>query len=173
MMTIVGRIFPIQPIAFGKELKWLRLDPDKEIKEFRAIIWLETPEFVEKEDRLLITRLDLPPTSLRIMGTARIQQILSEPMEVHRLRIKQGQVKNPNYTATSVIVEGLSDSVDGARTLIGESADLPFGKILGTFGTKGNVEIEIELSQQANIRKEQPVTLKLTKKITMEYSKTY
>jgi selenocysteine-specific elongation factor len=164
MQSITGWLYPYTEEIINGEKCRLAIDLNVDQKKFLAILWLETPEYVEIGDILLVMRLDLPPTTLRIMGKATINHTLIEPIIFHRIRTKQGKVKTPHYTKNSVIVEGLTESVEGARTMVGLQAEPPFAKILGTFGGKGHLEVEVQPGKIDQIEKDQLVELRLIKK---------
>ena len=68
------------------------------------------------------------------------------------MKIKHGRVKNLEHSDHSVIVEGLAQSIEGARTILKKKCELPFGRIISTFGTKGNVEVERSASDSSEIQ---------------------
>jgi selenocysteine-specific elongation factor len=174
MMVLSGRIFPFITEIVDNEQYRMRLDLDPSIQEYDAIIWLEHPEFIEIEDKILLSRLDLPPTTLRIMGIANITQSVKEDIEFTKIKVKQGRVKNAAYSDHSVIVEGLAASVEGARTMLNKICDPPFGKILSTFGSKGNVEVEFIANETYSVAEVgQSVKLKIRKEYSLDKKASY
>ena len=87
---------------------------------------------------MLISRLDLPPTTLRILGSAELVRILDEPPLIYKYKEKTGRIQNPDHSQ-GVVCSGLAQSAIGAKRIIGKKLEPPFTKILGTFGTKGAV----------------------------------
>ena len=138
--------------------------------------WLkEKDEYVKKGDFFLLSRLDLSPKSLRIMGSSVIVRILKDPIYMFKEKIKKGKVKDAKYRTSSVIVENLVSSIEGAHTILNLEAEKPFGKIKSTFGKKGNVEVLIRdnLEEEIPITKETTVSLKVFKKFKVDNSKSY
>lgn len=144
MRSIIGRIFPyhIQKDASSQKKFWCDVIPPE--RHFNAIIWLEDTEYFQNQDYLLFSRLDLSPKSLRILGKGRVNEVLHAPIILYKKRIKKGIVKNATYKPNSIIVSGLSQSKTGAETLLQKQIQKPYGRVISTFGQKGNVEIQIE-----------------------------
>ena len=107
---------------------------------------------------MLLSRLDLPPTTLRILGSGKLIQILNQPPLLYKYKIKKGRIKNPNHSQ-GIVCSCLAQSAEGAKKIIGRKLEPPFTKILGTFGTKGAVIVGIG-SSEVEIRKSDPVILK-------------
>ncbi|WP_456418797.1 selenocysteine-specific translation elongation factor [Methanocaldococcus infernus] len=117
------------------------------LKEVKAgsscycLIKLDEKIVVEEKDKILILRLDLPPTTLRIAGFG---EVLSFDIpELKKLVIKEGRVVKKKGR---MVVEGLAQSKASAERLVGEKVYIPSknieGKIIDTFGTKGNLLVE-------------------------------
>ena len=156
MNTIAGNVYPFIEIN-GKKVQSKASNKDD---GFKAFLWLNKKVLVhEKNDLILLSRLDLPPTTLRIMGSARISHIFdpSDPPMIYRYKTKKGYIKNPNH-AQGIICQGLAQSTTGAKKIVGRMLVEPFTKILGTFGTKGAIIIGAE--KGANIKENDPVLLK-------------
>jgi hypothetical protein len=96
------------------------------------------------------------------MGTSLFLQPITSPIKFTKMKLKKGTIKHPDHSPTSVIVEGLSLSLEGAKLLIGLHCESPFGEILRTFGSKGNLEVNI-LNNSSKIEKGQEVLLKIYK----------
>lgn len=105
-------------------------------------------------DRVLISRFDLPPTSLRIAGTGRVIAINPFSTEQNRKRAKFVRLKlrkcNLRLPSTSgsgkVILENLSESREGVQKLQGNVIVSPegvIGKVGESFGTKGSAVLEL------------------------------
>lgn len=173
MNEIRGNIFPfkIVPTEISKSDHDLRIgfEPEQE-KTYSALLWLEKSEFIQKHDILLLSRLDLPPNELRIIGSATICETLKKPIEFCKLKVKHGTIKHPDHSASSVIVEGLSQSIEGARSLLGLSCEPPFGKIINYFGAKGNIEVEVKENSSPKPKKGDSVELRIYKIFHLEKS---
>jgi selenocysteine-specific elongation factor len=107
---------------------------------------------------MLISRLDLPPTTLRILGSAELIQIHEESPLIYKYKIKKGYVQNTNHP-NGIICMGLAQSTQGAEKLVGKHLEPPFTKIFDSFGTKGAVIIGFE-NQNIKVKKGDPVILK-------------
>jgi selenocysteine-specific elongation factor len=168
MMSLNARIFPFVEIHQQDEPYFVKHSPKPNEHQYRAILWLESEEYIQMTDIFLLSRLDLSPKSLRIMGSAKVVKILVEPVFLNKEKIKTGRVKNSSYSPRSVIVEGLSSSKIGAHTIINLHAEEPFGKIVSSFGQNGNVEVQIHPS---NFKPENDVavSLKLYKPFKLWY----
>ena len=132
---------------------------------FSALVVFDEEIYLSHEDIFLLARLDLPPKKLRVVGKAIYNNI--EPKPIHKIKTKVGQIKNPTYSAKSVIVEGWAQSLKGAQTLINQTACAPLAKIVSTFGQKGNVEVLINTSAAPISSKETPTSLEVGQ--TVEY----
>ena len=169
MMSLNARIFPFNEVIREDNSYSLRFSPKPNDHQYRAVLWLESEQFVHYTDIFLLSRLDLSPKSLRIMGSAKILKIYSEPVTLYKEKIKQGRVKNTSYSPTSVIVEGLASSKIGAHTLINLHAEKPYGKIISSFGQNGNVEVRthptISKSELGSV-----VRVKVFKSFSLNYS---
>jgi hypothetical protein len=107
---------------------------------------------------MLLSRLDLPPTTLRILGSAELFKIYEEPPLFYKYKTKKGFIKNPNHPQGIVSI-GLAKSVIGAKKIVGKKLEPPFTKIIDTFGTKGAVIIGI-VNKELKVKKGDPVFLK-------------
>ncbi len=155
MLTIVGNIYPYY------ELDGKRIETTVSSKErgFKAVIWLKEKVLIRKGKTLmLISRLDLPPTTLRILGSAKLTKILKELPLFYRYKIKKGKIVNPEHSH-GIVCKGLSLSAEGAKKIVGRKLEAPFTKVLSTFGTKGAVIIGIE-SKKISANKGDQVILK-------------
>jgi selenocysteine-specific elongation factor len=140
MLTVVGNIYPYYEQGNDK----LQTTVSSNENGFKAMILLKEKILIRKERSIiLISRLDLPPTTLRILGSAEILQIHPVTPLFYRYKTKKGSIKNPNHPQGIVCV-GLAQSVIGAKRIIGKKLEPPFTKILSTFGTKGAVLVGIE-----------------------------
>jgi selenocysteine-specific elongation factor len=140
MHTVVGNIYPYYELN-GKKIKTVATNKDK---GFKAILSFHEKVLMRKETSLmLLSRLDLPPTTLRILGSAELIKIYKEPPLFYKYKIKEGRIQNPEHSQ-GLICAGLAQSALGAKRIVGRKLESPFTKILGTFGTKGAVIVGIE-----------------------------
>ncbi|MFX1532017.1 MAG: GTP-binding protein [Promethearchaeota archaeon] len=155
MFTTVGMIYPF----YEKDLKKIQSTVSNKDKGFKALIILKQKVLVRKERTImLLSRLDLPPTTLRILGSARILSIHKEPPLFYKYKVKKGTIKNPDHSQ-GIICTGLAQSVIGAKKIIGKKLEPPFDRVLNTFGTKGNVIIGKE-TNETEVKTGDPVYLK-------------
>ncbi len=147
MLTVAGNIYPYEI----KDEKRMKKDIITEVQNFSAILWLHDNVLINKQkSTFLISRLDLPPTTLRIMGAAELKQIFQEPPLFYRYKIKKGKILNPDHPQ-GIVCSGLAKSVEGAKKIIGKKLEPPFTKILDSFGTKGQVIVGIgDVSKKVN-----------------------
>lgn len=155
MHTAVGNIYPYYEFE-GKRIETIASSKNQ---GFKAIILSKEKILIRKEKTLmLLSRLDLPPTTLRILGAAKLIEILNELPLFYKYKTKKGRIKNPNHSQ-GIVCSGLAQSAEGAKKIIGRKLEPPFTKILGTFGTKGAVIVGFE-SNEVEIRKSDQVILK-------------
>jgi selenocysteine-specific elongation factor len=155
MDTSVGKIYPFEELE-GKKLK-TSIKPHQ--KEFKAILILNERTFIRKERNImLLSRLDLPPTTLRILGSAKLIKVYDKPPLFYKYKIKTGKIDNPTHPQ-GIICTGLAQSIEGARKMVGRELELPFSKVIDTFGTKGAVIVGIE-DKKIPVQKNEEVVLK-------------
>ena len=155
MLTAIGNIYPYYEL----DRKRVKTTASSRNKGFKAILWLKERVLIRKEKAImLISRLDLPPTTLRILGSAEIIKIHTEPPLFYKYKVKKGIIQNPNHSQ-GIVCNGLAKSAVGAKKIIGKKLEAPFTKILSTFGTKGAVIVGIE-SKEIKLKKSDPVLLK-------------
>ncbi len=155
MVTTTGNIYPF----YDFDGKRIQTTASNKSKGFRAIILLKEKVLIRKEKNLmLLSRLDLPPTTLRILGSAELLKIYDEPPVFYKYKIKKGFIKNPDHSSGIVCI-GLAQSATGAKKMVGRSLEPPFTKILDTFGTKGAVIVGIG-DNIKKVNKGDPVFLK-------------
>ncbi|MFX1446658.1 MAG: GTP-binding protein [Promethearchaeota archaeon] len=166
MFTSTGNLFPY----YEKNGKRIQLESSGKLSEYNAYLWLNEKVFINKERTLmLLSRLDLPPTTLRIIGAAELIEILKEPPKLYKFKLKRGYVQNPRHTQ-GIVCSGLAQSYEGAKKLIGRKLEPPFTKITGTFGTKGSVIVGIE-TKSHTVNKGDPVELKELRSFTLQSKK--
>lgn len=166
MFTVIGNIFPY----VEKNGKRIQLESTGDLNLYKAYLWLNEKVFINKEKTtMLISRLDLPPTTLRILGAAELIEISKEPPTLYKYKLKKGYVQNPEH-AQGIVCSGLAQSYEGAKKLISRKLEPPFTKILSTFGTKGLVIVGIETKDQI-MKKGDPVVLKELRSFTLKSKK--
>lgn len=155
MFTTVGNIYPYQELE-NKKIQWSASNKDR---GFKAILWLNEKILIAKEKTImLISRLDLPPTTLRIVGSAEVLSLFNEPPTFYKYKTKIGRIKYPD-NAQGIVCTDLAQSSEGAKKIVGKKLESPFTKVLGTFGTKGAVIVGIE-SKSIKVNEGDRVALK-------------
>ncbi len=142
MPTVPGIIYPCE-IHANKNILVNRIDPGH---KFHAYIILNEQVAVETGDPVIISRLDLPPTTLRIVGSGFITDPVPREVEFFREQRKEGRVRTPIHKRGS-IVEGLVQSKEGAQKLLGKKVFTGTGiegKIISSFATKSSLIIKFE-----------------------------
>ncbi|MHA1471660.1 MAG: GTP-binding protein, partial [Promethearchaeota archaeon] len=166
MFTLTGFLFPY----FEDNQKMIKLERTGKLKEYSAYLWLNEKVFFNKErSTLLISRFDLPPTTLRILGAAKLIKILHQPPILYKYKLKKGFVQNSKHPQ-GVVCRGLAQSFEGAKKIIGRRLVSPFSKIVDTFGTKGLVIVSIE-DKSKIVEKGDTVALKELRSFTLKSKK--
>jgi len=166
MVTIAGTIFPYY------EMDGIKIQTDASNKDqgFYAFLWLNEKILLNKEKTIvLISRLDLPPTTLRILGAAKLIKIHKKPPTLYKYKVKEGFIYNPEHSQ-GIICRGLAQSIEGARKIVGRKLEPPFTKIIGPFGTKGSVIVGMQNGRK-EIRKGDRVVLKELRSFTLKSKK--
>jgi selenocysteine-specific elongation factor len=170
MFTTSGVIYPYKE----ENGKLLETSISKEKLDFSAFLWLnEKILFAKEKSRILLSRLDLPPTSLRILGAAKLIKIHDKPPKLYRIKTKIGKIQNPDHSQ-GIVCTGLAQSLIGAKKVIGKKLEPPYTKILGSFGTKGAVIIGIERDENQHkieVKKGDKVILKELRSFTLKSKK--
>nr|MDO8089229.1 EF-Tu/IF-2/RF-3 family GTPase [Candidatus Sigynarchaeota archaeon] len=113
---------------------------------FEALFRLGESVVADKGTPLLVSRLDLPPTTLRIAGSGKVTDASPGEMGFFTEKTKKGRVKTPKHPKGSIVV-GLAETKIGAERLLNMVATtergIP-GKVVSTFGGKGAVIIRFE-----------------------------
>lgn len=155
MVTVAGNIYPY----YKKESNKIQTTISSKGVNFEAIIMLKKKVLIRKEKTImLLSRLDLPPTTLRIMGSGEILKLHKQPPVFYKYKTKKGYIKNPEHPE-GIICTGLAQSGTGAKKIVGRKLESPFTKVLNTFGTKGAVIVGIE-NKNIPLKKGDPVLLK-------------
>ncbi|MHA1391180.1 MAG: GTP-binding protein [Promethearchaeota archaeon] len=161
MFTLTGFLFPYYEDNIERTGK---------LKKYNAYLWLNEKIFFNKDrSTLLISRLDLPPTTLRILGAAELIKILHQPPILYKYKLKKGFVQNSEHPQ-GVICRSLAQSFEGAKKIIGRKLEPPFLKIVDTFGTKGLVIVTIE-DKSKTVEKGDIITLKELRSFTLKSKK--
>ncbi len=155
MVTTTGKIYPYYELD-GKRIQTTVTNRDR---GFKAIILFKEKVLIRKKSNImLLSRLDLPPTTLRILGSAELLKIHKDPLLFYKYKIKKGTIKNPEHPQ-GIICLGLAQSATGAKKIIGKMLEPPFTKVLNTFGTKGSVIVGFK-NENMKVKKGDPVFLK-------------
>ncbi len=155
MFTIVGNIYPF----YERNAKKIQTSATNKDNGFKAILWLNEKVLLSKnKSTMLLSRLDLPPTGLRILGSADLVKIHDVPPTLHKYKVKKGRVKSVDHPQGAVVLD-LAQSPNGAKKIIGKKLEPPFSKVLDTFGTKGAIIAGIE-SKESKIKAGDDVVLK-------------
>jgi selenocysteine-specific elongation factor len=155
MSTEVGMIYPYTKTD-GKRVK---KSLSSEHTNFRALLKFNEKILIRKNKAImLLSRLDLPPTTLRIVGSAELIEVHEDPPLFYRYKRKRGNVSKPNHPQ-GIVCTGLAESLKGARKIVGRKLEPPFTEVLDTFGTKGAVIVGIE-DRDINVNKNDEVILK-------------
>ncbi len=181
MREMQGRLFPFRTFESSREkeikIRKVKFNPKRGQKSYRAVLWTMEEEYVQEEDQFLLSRLDLGPKQLRIMGLAEIENIVKPPITFYKVHEKSGTVYNPDYSNNSVIVEGLVQSKKGAEAFVGKTLEPPFGKVLKPFGQGGKIEVEVRAKyrgeKNSHVLKGTKVRLRRLKSFKLRYSQSY
>jgi len=113
---------------------------------FEAVFRLGESVVADESTPLLVSRLDLPPTTLRIAGSGKVTDASPGEMGFFTEKTKRGRVKTPKHPKGSIVM-GLAETKIGAERLLNMVATtergIP-GKVVSTFGGKGAVIIRFE-----------------------------
>jgi len=167
MYTTVGNIYPY----YQTNSKKIQMESTDDQETYMAFLYLNDSVIVSKEKSvLLLSRLDLPPTTLRIMGSADLVNVLKKPPVLYKYKIKKGFIQYPEHSQ-GVICKGLASSFEGAKKIIGRKLEPPFTKIISPFGTKGAVIVGVEKSDREGVKKGDPVILKELRTLKLKAKK--
>ncbi len=135
--TVAGVIYPFQ-----KEDDYnVILDQVSSNQEFFAYVTLNSAIVSEPDDPILISRLDLPPTKLRIAASGKVIDENPGDFSLFRLSTKEGNIRIQSHKE-EIIIDSLAHSQFGANKLIGkhvETVSGRSGRIISAFGGKGAV----------------------------------
>ncbi|WP_457612662.1 selenocysteine-specific translation elongation factor [Methanocaldococcus sp.] len=143
LLTVPATIIPYKLEKINDKEEPVVLNEVKKGMSCYCIFKLDERVVVEEGDKILIMRLDLPPTTLRICGFGRIVDF--KELELKKIVIKEGKVVKKK---DRIYIEGLATSKISGEKLIGEKVYVPekdiWGVIKGTFGTKGYLVVDFE-----------------------------
>lgn len=155
MVTTTGNIYPYNDLE-GKKVQTIISNKER---GFKAVLIFKEKVLIRKEKTLmLLSRLDLPPTTLRIIGSANLMKIYDQSPLLYKFKTKKGTIKNPDHKQ-GIICTGLAQSHIGAKKIVGKKLEPPFTRVLNTFGTKGAVIVGIE-KKESRLKKGDSVYLK-------------
>ena len=118
MLIVPAVLVPFKKIEFRNTLENIILDEVVSGNECYCAFELEEKVLAEVGDRVLITRLDLPPTTLRICGHGVIGEFKAiKELNIKKEVSKEGMVK---IDKGRTVIEGFSESKVSAEKLLGE-----------------------------------------------------
>ncbi|MHA1480718.1 MAG: selenocysteine-specific translation elongation factor [Candidatus Thorarchaeota archaeon] len=139
MSSITSEIIPVVPYLDS----YMIVDEPKG-NRFDVALLLQRDVGVEIGMAYLLMRTDLPPTSMRIIGSGEISEI-PKTISLYRKRTRRGSVSR--VRDDDVLIEGLSHSKRSAEKLIGSDVKLrsgEVGRLKQTFGTRGVIIAEFK-----------------------------
>ena len=146
MLVVPARLIPFKRMEIDGNIENIILREVKGGEECYCAFQLEEKAVAEIGEDILITRLDLPPTTLRICGKGEIVDFKDvKELDIKRVVSKVGRIK---VDKNRVLVIGLANSKEEAERLVGRNVEIPErnikGRIKGTFGTKGHLVAEFD-----------------------------
>ena len=146
MLVVPARMIPFKRVEIDGRMENIILREVKGGEECYCVFQLEERAVAEVGEDILITRLDLPPTTLRICGKGEIVDFRGiEELNIKRMVSKVGRIK---VDRSRILVVGLANSKEEAERLIGQEIEIPEknirGRLKGTFGTKGYLVAEFD-----------------------------
>ena len=144
MPTVSATIYPFEKIN-SKKVMLERIGTNQ---EFCAYLKLNKPVPTEKNQKILISRLELPPTTLRIVGNGIVEDPNPLNIEFYKRSKRKGTlryVKDSNGVVLRYIIDNLAQSKIGAEKLLKReiyTEDGIVGRIKSSFGTKGSLIAE-------------------------------
>jgi selenocysteine-specific elongation factor len=179
MVTSPARFFPFFSDKNNHKMQVNEVDNktikqwNREETQYGALLWFQQPQYVNTNEILILSNLDIPPTSLRFFGSANITSILDPTLnpKMYHVKTKEGRIRNPEYSDKTVLVEGLAKSKEGAQTIINRKLEAPYGRIISVFGGKGVLVVEKPANYKCETGDE--VFLKLLRSVTISKNKSY
>lgn len=146
MPTIPGIIYPYELKGGGKII----LEEVNAGQEFYAYLELNELVAIDQGDPVIISRLDLPATTLRIVGQGKVIDPVPSGLEFMREQSKVGRVRIAKHKRGSLVDE-LVQTKEGAQKMVGKLVVTERGiegKVIGTFGTKSTIVVEFDTPPQ-------------------------
>jgi selenocysteine-specific elongation factor len=108
-----------------------------------AVLKLQEASVVERGDRLLLMRIDLPPKSSRVVGSLVVTEMLSAAPTLFRKKLREGVVAE-KLDEGRFLVRGLFASASGATRYVGSvvSCGEFDGRIISAYGQDGGALVE-------------------------------
>ena len=120
--------------------------------EFDAGLFLQKPTAIDPASKILLLRTDLPPSQMRIIGSASILEV-SDRIHIQRRKQRMGKVQR--LRENDVLVEGLASNKRTAESLTGVNVyteNNVQGTIHAPFGTRGVVSVTFKTPVSENER---------------------
>ena len=136
MPSVAAQIIPFQ-FEDGKRI----VQDETTERTFQAAILLSDPVVVHPEMKVLLLRSDLQPTSMRIIGSGRIEGT-PESVKLFKKRTREGRVSR--VREKDVLVEGIARTKHLAERVIGHTVETEHGvkgTVKSAFGTRGVVSV--------------------------------
>lgn len=133
MPTITSEIVPFVSSDDGRRV----VVEESRDEAFGAALLLRDKIGVEVGMRVLLTRTDLPPTMMRIVGSGQVTQI-PDVAKLLKKKTRQGTILR--IREDDVLIEGLASRKEMADRLVGSdlsSSSGSRGRVLAAFGTRG------------------------------------
>ncbi|MFX1451117.1 MAG: selenocysteine-specific translation elongation factor [Promethearchaeota archaeon] len=153
MPTISAIIYPF----ILENSKKVLLEKITSHQDFYAYLKLDKTVTTEMREHILISRLELPPTTLRIVGNGVVEDPTPIDIELYKVSKRKGTlryVKDQNDVIIRYIVDGLSQSKFGAEKLLNKeiyTENGEIGTIISSFGTKGAVSAKFNQKPKENV----------------------
>ncbi|MHA1379387.1 MAG: selenocysteine-specific translation elongation factor [Candidatus Helarchaeota archaeon] len=153
MPTVSAFIYPFKI----ENSKRVLIDKISANQDFYAYLKLDKMVPIEKGDIILVSRLELPPTTLRIVGNGIVEDPNPQELEFYKFSTRKGTLRyvtDQNGLIQRYVVDGLAQSKIGAekilkKEILTENGEL--GRIVSTFGTKGAVTAEFKHIPNNNV----------------------
>lgn len=154
MPTVSAIIYPFQ-IENSKKILLERISTNQ---DFYAYLKLDKTITTEKGENILMSRLELPPTTLRIVGNGEVEDPNPANIELYKITTRKGTlryIRNKENEIIRYVIDGLFQSKYGAESLLINKNIITEnginGKLISPFGTKGAVIAEFDEKPDENI----------------------
>nr|MDO8062131.1 selenocysteine-specific translation elongation factor [Candidatus Freyrarchaeum guaymaensis] len=155
MPTVPAKMYPLKEVGGGV---YLPLGEVRGGDEALCYFTLKRPVVAEEGMPVLVSRLDLPPTVLRVAGGGRVVDASPEEPVVASEKVKRGVVRMRR--GGGWVVHGLASTRVGAERIVGrtvEAAGGVEGRIVEAFGGRGDVVVAF----RGEVREGEEVYLRL------------